>query len=359
MDPATLIPTPDTIPVAWGWFQFLLMLTFVLHLLLMNAMLGGALIAFATHIAKPDGSPAICRQMAHKLTYLIAFAVNFGVAPLLFLQVLYGHFFYSSSILMARHWLTIIALLIFAYTSAYIYHLKYKALTKGRVRVLGMVVAPLMVIGFLFSNNMTMMIHPETWQQYFSQPNGTMLNLDDVTLIPRYLHFVVASVAIGGLFIALLNHFSRAANNPGAERRIATGLNWFCFATMVQIGAGALFLFSLPKDIRHLFLGGETLHTALLLTGTVVAIAAIILGFRRKIWPTIISAVSVVVIMTLIRDLVRRAYLAPFFKPADLPVSAQTQYGLLVLFFILLVITVGIVLYMLRLAATATEEAQS
>ena len=33
------IPNADTIPVAWGWFQFLLLLTFPLHLLAMNALL--------------------------------------------------------------------------------------------------------------------------------------------------------------------------------------------------------------------------------------------------------------------------------------------------------------------------------
>ena len=359
MDPAALIPTPDTIPVAWGWFQFLLMLTFVLHLLLMNAMLGGAMIALTTHTLNPEGSPVICRQMAHKLTYLIAFAVNFGVAPLLFLQVLYGHFFYTSSVLMARHWLTIIGLLILAYYSAYIYHLKYKALGAGRVRVLWLVVTPLLVIGFLFTNNMTMMLNPEVWPQYFSQPNGTLLNLKEPTLLPRYLHFLVASLAIGGLFIALLNHFGQE-DNTGAERRIATGLNWFCGATVVQLGVGTLFLFSLPAHIRQPFLGGEALPTALLAIALAIALAAIILGIRRKLWPTVAAAVSLVVLMALIRDLVRRAYLAPYFKPADLTVAQQSQYDLLVLFFVLLVITIGVVIYLLRLAASATtEEAQS
>ena len=27
MDPSTLIPTPDTLPVSWGWFQLLLIIT--------------------------------------------------------------------------------------------------------------------------------------------------------------------------------------------------------------------------------------------------------------------------------------------------------------------------------------------
>ncbi len=48
------------------------------------------------------------------LPLVIAFAVNFGVAPLLFLQVLYGHFIYTSSILMGIFWISIIPALIIA-----------------------------------------------------------------------------------------------------------------------------------------------------------------------------------------------------------------------------------------------------
>jgi hypothetical protein len=39
----------DTISVSWGWFQFLLLLTFPLHLLAMNAMLGGLAIGIIQH----------------------------------------------------------------------------------------------------------------------------------------------------------------------------------------------------------------------------------------------------------------------------------------------------------------------
>ena len=45
MNPAALIPTPDVLPVPWGWFQVLLLLTLFLHILLMNVMLGTAVIA--------------------------------------------------------------------------------------------------------------------------------------------------------------------------------------------------------------------------------------------------------------------------------------------------------------------------
>jgi len=356
MDPATLVPTPDTIPVAWGWFQFLLMLTFVLHLLVMNAMLGSGIIALATHLTHPGGSPAICRLTAGKLTYLIAFAVNFGVAPLLFLQVLYGQFLYTSSVLMAWHWLAVVGLLILAYASAYVYSHNYKPLGSGRCGVLWLVVAPLLLIGFIFSNNMTLMLHPETWRHYFDHPTGTLLNLSDPILIPGYLHAVVASVAIGGLFLALVARFQRHDNTRNAEKQIATGLRWFSIATLVQLWIGAWLLGAQPDPVRAFLLGGSPLAATLLALSVVGGLTAVGLAFSHKLLPTVGVTVLTVVLMALVRDLMRRAYLAPYFSPADLSVAQQTQYGLLALFFVLLLATLATIIYMLRLAAVANRE---
>ena len=52
---------------------------------------------------------------------LIALTVNFGVPPLLFVQVLYGHLFYSSSVMLAVPWILVIPILILAYYAAYIF----------------------------------------------------------------------------------------------------------------------------------------------------------------------------------------------------------------------------------------------
>ena len=124
MDPSALIPTPDTLPVSWGWFKLLLILTLFLHIILMNVMLGTGVIALVDHFRGKSDLDPLNREISRKLPLAIAFTVNFGIAPLLFVQVLYGHFLYASSVLMANFWLFIIGLLITGYYMAYIY-LKY------------------------------------------------------------------------------------------------------------------------------------------------------------------------------------------------------------------------------------------
>lgn len=124
---ATLIPSPDNIPVYWVWFKVLLIVTFTAHILLMNITLWSVIIAFFSGLKKSPDSASISlqKEISEKTTFIMAFTINFGVAPLLFLQILYGNFFYTSSVLMAAYWLSVIMLLIIAYYCAYIYKFRF------------------------------------------------------------------------------------------------------------------------------------------------------------------------------------------------------------------------------------------
>ena len=117
MNPAQFIPTPDTLPVTWPWFKALLIPCFMVHLLFMNALLGTAVLGWV-HVLAPRGRET-AGTISRKLPFYAAFTINFGVAALLFMQVLYGHLFYTSSILMAVWWLSALALLAAAYGAAY------------------------------------------------------------------------------------------------------------------------------------------------------------------------------------------------------------------------------------------------
>lgn len=90
MDPLKLIPQPDAIPVHWGWFQLLLICTFILHLLFMNTMLGCGIISLIREFGSGKESEDMNRDMSLKLPYTVAFTVNMGVAPLLLTMVFGG-----------------------------------------------------------------------------------------------------------------------------------------------------------------------------------------------------------------------------------------------------------------------------
>jgi hypothetical protein len=354
MDPAALIPAADTIPVHWGWFQVLLTLTFLLHLLFMNAMLGGAIIAFVRGFHSGNGL-AVSHEVSTKLPFTVAFAVNAGVAPLLFLQVLHGQFVYTSSILMARWWLSIIALLIIAYYAVYAWRGRFSAGATMRQMLIGTAAVLLLFISLLFTANWTLAVSPERWAAYFAHPDGSLLDLSQPTLWPRWLHMVCGSLAVAGLALAGFASRKSRRGEQSANGLAREGLRWFAWATLVQVVLGSWWLLALRHDVRRMFMGGSPLATALLTLGFALTAAAIIAAFRGRLKSTIGFTLVLMAVMAVMREIVRAGYLSPYFRTADL--AMRPEISPLVFFLAVLAAGAVAVTHMLRLASRAGKEA--
>ena len=345
MNPANLIPTADVLTAHWGWFQFLLMLTFPLHLIAMNAMLGTALAAFIAHLLPGRPYRELSHELAKALPFLIAFTVNLGVAPLLFVNVIYGHLLYSSTVLMGLFWLAIIPVLIIAYYLAYIYDFSFNKLGSLASIAVLVVLVLLMTVGFLFSNNMTMMISPASWARWFATPGGTLLNLADPTLLVRYLHMMTGALAVGGLCVALYASTVLKSDHEVSEAGTRLGMELFTWLTLLQVGVGTWFLLTLPMEVMMRFMGRDTLSTGLFIAGLILALATLAAGFKRWIWPAVGLTLALVYVMSFIRDSVRTGYLAPYFDMTKVPVNVQ--WSPLIFFLVTLVFGIGVIIWML------------
>jgi hypothetical protein len=345
-----LIPTPDGIPTPWGYFQFFLLLTFPLHLALMNAMLGSTVLAIHAHLRGSRQSKALAYELAKVIPLLIALAVNLGVAPLLFLQVLYGHFIYASSILMGMFWIMIIPTLIIAYYAAYWYDFKFADLGRSGILVMACALLAFLAIGFMLSNNMTLMLHPEHWSAYLSNPEGTLLNTRDATLWPRYLHFMVGGTAVGGLFVALYGRFlARKDRELGAYAQ-AAGLRLFLVLTCLQVVVGIWFLLALPQAQMVTFMGGSSLATLCFAVALLLILVTLGAALRRKVYLAAASLAGLLYLMVFMRDFVRRSYLHDYFTPDMLKVTPE--YSPLIFFLVTLAVGLGLVAWMVRAALT-------
>ena len=351
MVPSTLIPRDLPIPVEWGWFYLFQILTFVVHLLVMNAMLGAAIIALVHHLRGKAKTEPLTLDISRKLPFTVAIAVNFGVAPLLFLQVLYGQFLYTSSVLMAVYWLSVVGLVIAAYASAYYYDFRYETLGFMRALFTAVTAVCLLTVAFIFTNNMTLMLVPEDWTAYFDNAAGTILHFREPTLIPRYLHIVVSSVAVGGLFLSLVWHCKK--NAPEALRWIAHGLDWYAFATMAQMATGLWFLWAMPERVKHLLLGGAPLHTLVFALGAVLGMVSISTALQRRVRLTTTLLLMTMVLMACLRDLVRDAYLSPYFQVGQRTVTGE--YLPLILFILTLAAGLAVLAWLLRTVARDME----
>jgi len=199
MDPHVLIdPSSAPLPAPWWFIQFFKALGFTLHLVPMNLWFAGLLVAVLLRAAGGEHAAVFSRRLMRQMPILVAYGVNFGIVPLLFIQLAYHQFFYPATILTAWSWMAIVGLLIPAYYGVYIYAMGLgdddpRGPAPSR-RLVGWGSAVLfMVIGFLFVNGLSLMEHAEVWplawknHQVAGAATGTAMHLYDVGVLPRWL----------------------------------------------------------------------------------------------------------------------------------------------------------------------------
>lgn len=354
MDANALIPYSDLIP-APAWLMILLeQLLFLLHIVVINAILGAFLILLFRKIRKPGTilSDELHQPVADKLPILFALGVNFAIPPLLFLQVVFGHLFYASSVMMAVFWILIIPLLVLGYYMAYVHRARMLRSPVFSKVILSAAILIVLYVGFILVSNNALMERPETWQGYFNNRSGTMLGISDGTILPRYLHFIMASIAIGGLFYATVTRFSRKEISGKAEK-IRVSLQIFAIATSVQVVTGFWYLLAIPSDFLTQFMGQNLFATIFLATGVTGGIAALIFGFLNN-YHLSMAFVGVTLASMIINRLnLRLMYLSDNFRLSEL--QMKPQYGIFALFVAILLVGLGAIIYMLRISSTNKE----
>jgi hypothetical protein len=357
MEP-NLIPSldPNPLPAPYWVFKLLLIVTFFLHILAMNFMLGGAVLALAARWRSNDRNLGnrMFADMTKKLPSLLPATITLGIAPLLFVQVLYGQFFYTSSVIMAWPWLLVLVLLTFAYYGFYYASFKSGQNFEMAGKVVLVSTVLIFIIGFIYTNNFTLSQTPSRWAgRYFADPGGWNLNWSEPTLVPRFLHFFIAAVAVGGLLLVFMALANWKRDGEYARALFRFGGKAFMYATMAQFLVGIWFLASLPRDMRMLFMGDSGLATALFLVGIAGGIGAILLmsdalrkeNIREGAYYAPATVVVVILCMSVMRDMLRDAYLTPYFHSSQFVV--KTQWSVFPLFLVLFI--AGVILWFVML----------
>src|SRR5512139_881663 len=270
-----LDPTPLPAP-AW-LFQALLLVTFFIHILFLNVTLGGAVIG-TVHGLLAKGPDAPGRRLGRLLVSLlpasVSFTVTTGVAPLLFVQLLYGQVFYAATVLVAWLWLAIVPLIVVGYYSVYLY--KFEVGTPGGqtlwLGIAGICFVAVALVQVLVN---VLQLTPPRWEAV-AMAVGAVFR--DPTILPRYLHFVLGSLALAGIFLAVVA-VERAHRTPDPffawlARR---GVFWALAATGLQMADGFWFLFSLPRDLLIALVGGQAMPTVHLAIGMMLGFLVLIL----------------------------------------------------------------------------------
>lgn len=270
---------PLPLPLAEDVLKVMLVLTFLLHIFFVNLMAGGSFVVVMLEwlgLRRPRYD-ALAHKVAETVTVNKSLAVVLGIGPLLCINLVYTMQWYSANSLTGHAWLLIVPLVISAFLLTYLHKYTWERWSEGRAKrwhlALGALAsAHFLFIPLIFLANINLMLYPGEWEKV----RGFFSSLVIGNVAPRYAHFLLASIALTGLFLAgwLGRRRANLEDAPGFThpelRRIFYRVAFL--ATAAQFLVGPTLLLTLPsvglsaKLYKVIFLGiGIALLVMLLL----------------------------------------------------------------------------------------------
>ncbi|WP_394834920.1 c-type cytochrome [Pendulispora rubella] len=251
------MPVPRDIPLPLPanphLLELLLVVAFIAHILFVNLMVGGSILVLAFEIRglKDPDYDRLARALATTLTVNKSLAVVLGVAPLLLINLLYTIHFYTANALTGMAWILLVPTIAVAFLLLYLHKYtwdRFSNLKLTHISIQGIAVALFLAIPLVFLANVNLMMFPERW----TQVHGLLSALALPSVLPRYLHFLCASLILTSLFG--VGYFGRAGFpvertfQSLTRPRLRRAFYAIAFVvSLAQFIAGPLVLFTLPS----------------------------------------------------------------------------------------------------------------
>jgi hypothetical protein len=214
---------PFTGGVSAVWLA-LYVLVFALHAVFVGYVVIGTGYAFVQ--AMRDRDDPIAEKVRDRLPFMLGCAITAGVAPLLFLQLLYQRRFYTANLLLGPRWGAVVPALIAGFYALYL--AKAAAGLRWRRIALGVGLACFAFVAWSWTELHLLMRDEPAWREMYAA--GTRIYAD-AGVAPRLLLWIGA---MGALFAALAVWWEH-----GAERRRLAAIALAGLA-VAGIGAGWL-----------------------------------------------------------------------------------------------------------------------
>lgn len=293
---------PAGVPFYPVVFMILGVLTFAMHIFAVQLMLGATgLTLFGSFTSNPYWR-RLAAGMLDVAKIAVSVAIVIGVAPLLFVQVTYDPFWYTSNVLSARWVIYFIAILIVGYWAMYLYYFRNKgrdpALAPRSRWAMMLSLALLLVVGFIMHVLTSQMLHPDAWMSWYA-PNG-QLDTSGSGLHAynpwRFLFFISLAVpVVGAWLVGYRRYFSVRSDFDMDYLNWAgnLGIRLMAVGTAITLVLGGLWMATLPEKMAGFALSPWVWVTALALLGQLAF--GVATRSRMQAWGYLPAIVALVV----------------------------------------------------------------
>jgi len=331
----------------------------------MNFILGGSIIAAILKTQYTFGfdknnrnnafSERLYRDIIKRLPTFLSLTITFGVAPLLFLQSLYGPLFYTSTILMAPFWLMILAAVMVSYYIMYILSWSPANLLKPvKLPLLLIAIGGFLYTAFMFSSNNSLMQAPQKFYSiYHSTIYGIYVYITDLTLFLRFFHMLFGALIVTSVILFLISYLEIKSDPQYSNYIAGYSKKIFLISFLIQAALGFGMFFTQKSELMKLLSGGSPAYSIIFWTGVVMAFAAAVLAHLKlesAASQSVLLSVSGIslICMAVTRDFIRDFEIGKAFSYAGNPY--EWNYIVVSAFVLTLLGGIGVIFYMLGLA---------
>jgi len=357
----SFFPGPDglAMPASPGLFKFLSIFTYTIHIIPMAFLIG--LMVFAIYfVIKKNSNPEVFNSLlqvsGNTLPVMLTFTLVSGALPLLFVQVLYGQAFYPAAILTGWLWYLVLAFVLFGFFGFWLFKNKIIAFPSLAVIALVLSLLAMLFVNFVFTNTSVLMLSPETMKAIYLSSSQSVLPVSDAQVAPRWIFFFVTSIALGGLLLNGIGHFSRKITEETRTYLFDLGFWSYAGGSVLSIFVVIYWLLVLPESIASKIWSSH--YFDIFVTALVFAIVFLKVSNAIKeagiFIMAPISAFFSIFLFGWIRQVVREQALEPVYINPD-ALTVQPDYGNLFLFFFLISAGIVYLVYLSRLYYRATH----
>jgi len=247
---------PLGFPFATAWYLTWYVITLTIHVIFMNYVLGGM-----AYLVVADWAPAASRSQPRPiydllrdwLPFMLGAAITAGVAPLLFVQILYQHRFYTANLLLFHRWMSILPALMIGFYLLYFFKSNLASRFPLVVRWLagGIALICFAFTGWSWTENHLLSLAQSAWVEHYAA--GRMFH-QSAELAQRLTLWLLGTIPNMAVILAwqLDYHLRR-----GTMERVS--VRTFTLLPLMGLGLSALaavvYGLSLDPAVREVVLG--------------------------------------------------------------------------------------------------------
>lgn len=272
------------------FYLSLYLLTLVVHVFFMSYVLAGSLYLAWANVARGTGEvPRVEQPLASSLRdwmpFVLSAAITAGVAPLLFVQIIYNPHFYTANLLLGWRWMVVIPVLTTAFYLLYIIKSRMVAnWSIARRAALGAGLAIcFLFIAFCWSANHLLSIDRSHWPDAYASRSFVTSPFDLGLRLLTWIAgtFPVMSVLAGWqlAFRRDSSHSDAAHGDFEARRLVMMSLSGLLIGSI----AGCAYTVRLPGSVTENLIGNAgALWIAVVSVGIVLQVAGWIFQWRNE-----------------------------------------------------------------------------